>query len=141
MFAASPLNGNAHSSRPAFDRPLCGRHTRFNENFPLPKRGIPRESKFTCEPGALSAREPVGRKRGCEVQPSELKGETIMFIGNFRPVGDNYTGVIKTLTFKIDAVFEAIEKKGEKAPDYRVTTGNTDVGVAWKKTSRPATRT
>ena len=58
-----------------------------------------------------------------------------MFIGNFRPVGDNYTGVIKTLTFKIDAVFETIEKKSEKAPDYRLTTGNTDIGVAWKKTS------
>ena len=69
------------------------------------------------------------------MRPPELKGETIMFIGNFKPVGDNFTGTIKTLTFKIDAVFESIEKKSEKSPDYRVTTGNTDIGVAWKKTS------
>jgi uncharacterized protein (DUF736 family) len=58
-----------------------------------------------------------------------------MFIGNFKPAGDNYAGVIKTLTFKTDAVFEPIEKKSEKSPDYRVTNGNTDIGVAWKKTS------
>ena len=32
-------------------------------------------------------------------------------------------------------MFESIEKKSEKAPDYRVTTGNTDIGVASKKTS------
>ena len=58
-----------------------------------------------------------------------------MFIGNFKLVGDNFTGVIKTLTFKTDAVFEPIEKKSEKAPDCRATNGNTDIGVAWKKTS------
>jgi uncharacterized protein (DUF736 family) len=69
------------------------------------------------------------------VQPSEFKGETIMFIGNFRTAGSSYTGVIKTLTFKTEAVFEPIEKKSEKSPDYRVTSGNTDIGVAWKETS------
>src|ERR1700686_1639539 len=58
-----------------------------------------------------------------------------MFIGNFKPAGDSYAGVIKTLTFKTEAVFEPIEKKSEKSPDYRVTTGPTDIGVAWKKTS------
>lgn len=58
-----------------------------------------------------------------------------MFIGNFKPAGDSYAGTIKTLTFKTEAVFEPIEKKSEKAPDYRVTTGYTDIGVAWKKTS------
>jgi len=58
-----------------------------------------------------------------------------MFIGNFKPAGDSYTGVIKTLTFKTEAVFEPIEKKSEKSPDYRVTNGNTDIGVAWKETS------
>jgi uncharacterized protein (DUF736 family) len=58
-----------------------------------------------------------------------------MFIGNFKPVGDNYTGIIRTLTVKIEAVFEPIERKNDKSPDYRVTTGNIDIGVAWKKTS------
>jgi uncharacterized protein (DUF736 family) len=51
------------------------------------------------------------------------------------PSVSSRSGVIKTLAFKIDAVFESIEKKSEKAPDYRVTTGNTDIGVASKKTS------
>jgi uncharacterized protein (DUF736 family) len=55
-----------------------------------------------------------------------------MFIGNFRSAGSSYTGVIQTLTFRLKAVFEPIEKKNEKSPDYRVTTGNTDIGVAWK---------
>jgi uncharacterized protein (DUF736 family) len=57
-----------------------------------------------------------------------------MFIGNFKPVGDNYTGIIRTLTVKIEAVFEPIERKNDKSPDYRVTTGNTDIGVAWQAT-------
>ena len=58
-----------------------------------------------------------------------------MFIGNFSQVGDSFARTIKTLTFKIDVVFEHIETKSEKAPEYRVTTGHTDIGVAWKKTS------
>ncbi len=38
-----------------------------------------------------------------------------MFIGNFIPAGDSYTGVIKTLTFNTEAVFEPIERKSEKS--------------------------
>ena len=58
-----------------------------------------------------------------------------MFIGNFKSAGNSYSGVIQTLTFKVEAVFEPIEKKSAKSPDYRVTTGKTDIGVAWKETS------
>jgi uncharacterized protein (DUF736 family) len=58
-----------------------------------------------------------------------------MFIGNFKSAGDSYTGTIQTLTFTTEAVFEPLEKKSDKSPDYRVTNGNTDIGVAWKKTS------
>ena len=61
--------------------------------------------------------------------------ETIMFIGNFKPLGDNYTGVIQTLTFTTEAIFERIEKRNDKSPDFRITNGTTDIGVAWKKTS------
>ncbi len=39
-----------------------------------------------------------------------------MFIGNFKPVGDNYTGIIRTLTVKIEAVFEPIERKNDTSP-------------------------
>ncbi len=58
-----------------------------------------------------------------------------MIIGNFKPAGSTFAGTIKTLTLKVDAVFEPIEKKNDKSPDYRVTTGTTEIGVAWKETS------
>jgi uncharacterized protein (DUF736 family) len=58
-----------------------------------------------------------------------------MIIGNFKPEGATYIGTLKTLTFKLDAVFDPIDKKNDKSPDYRVTTGDTDIGAAWKKTS------
>jgi uncharacterized protein (DUF736 family) len=58
-----------------------------------------------------------------------------MIIGNFKTAGDSFAGTIKTLTFKVDAVFDPIDKKRETSPDYRVTTGNTDIGVAWKEIS------
>jgi uncharacterized protein (DUF736 family) len=58
-----------------------------------------------------------------------------MIIGNFKPAGDSFAGTIKTLTFRIDAAFTPADKKSEKSPDYRVTTGDTDIGAAWKDTS------
>ena len=58
-----------------------------------------------------------------------------MFIGNFKPEGDNYTGSIQTLTFTTKATFAPLEKKNGNSPDYRVDNGFTDIGVAWKKTS------
>jgi uncharacterized protein (DUF736 family) len=69
------------------------------------------------------------------VQPPELKGESIMYIGNFDKEGDNYTGIIQTLTFTTKATFVPLEKKNDKSPDYRVDNGTTDIGVAWAKTS------
>jgi uncharacterized protein (DUF736 family) len=108
-------------------------HLRFNNEF-SPACGIPRAPKFYDTRRYDRPLFP-GRKRGCMVRLPELKGETIMFIGNFTSSGENYTGVIRTLTFTTEAIFEALEKKGEKSPDYRVTNGSTDIGVAWRKTS------
>jgi uncharacterized protein (DUF736 family) len=59
-----------------------------------------------------------------------------MIIGNFKPAGDTYFGIIRTLTFTTEAVFEPIERKTDKSPDYRVTNGNTEIGAAWKETSK-----
>jgi uncharacterized protein (DUF736 family) len=58
-----------------------------------------------------------------------------MIIGNFKPAGSSFAGTIKTLTFQVDAVFDPIDKRSGKSPDYRVTTGDTEIGVAWKETS------
>jgi uncharacterized protein (DUF736 family) len=45
-------------------------------------------------------------------------------------------GVIKTLTLNTKASFRAVEKEGEKSPDFRVSAADMDIGAAWKKTSR-----
>jgi uncharacterized protein (DUF736 family) len=58
-----------------------------------------------------------------------------MIIGNFRTAGSSYTGTVKTLTFTTEAVFEPAAKKTDKSPDYRITNGHTEIGVAWKETS------
>ncbi len=60
-----------------------------------------------------------------------------MIIGNFKKADDNsFRGVIRTLTLNLEVAIEPIvNKTGEKMPDYRVTTGHTDLGAAWKRTS------
>jgi len=58
-----------------------------------------------------------------------------MIIGNFKNLSGNLTGTIKTLTFKVEAIFEPLEKTKDTAPDYRVTTGDTEIGAAWKERS------
>ena len=58
-----------------------------------------------------------------------------MIIGNFTTSGTSYKGIIKTLTFTTEAIFEPNDKKSENAPDFRITNGDTEIGVAWKETS------
>ncbi len=58
-----------------------------------------------------------------------------MIIGKFNITDTTYTGVIQTLTFKTRAVIEPQEKRTDKSPDYRVTDGEMEIGVAWKETS------
>ena len=57
-------------------------------------------------------------------------------IGAFTPSYNGYTGSIKTLTLNIKAKFAASEKDNNKAPDYRIFSGATEFGAAWKKTAR-----
>lgn len=45
-------------------------------------------------------------------------------------------GTIRTLTLNAQAILRSVDKDGEKSPDFRVTTGDLDIGAAWKKTSR-----
>ena len=47
------------------------------------------------------------------------------------------SGVIKTLTLNVKtAQLRPSETDNDKAPDYRIFSGNTEFGAAWKKTSR-----
>ncbi len=58
-------------------------------------------------------------------------------IGTFTAQSDGYTGSIKTLTLTVkSATLCPNEKTDDKAPDYRIFSGQTEFGAAWKKTSR-----
>jgi uncharacterized protein (DUF736 family) len=49
----------------------------------------------------------------------------------------NYNGAIKTLTLNVKtAVLRKVEKDNDKAPDFRIFSGQTEFGAAWMKTSR-----
>jgi uncharacterized protein (DUF736 family) len=45
-------------------------------------------------------------------------------------------GTIRTLTLSTKAILRSVDKDGEKSPDFRLSTGDLDIGAAWKKTSR-----
>ena len=49
----------------------------------------------------------------------------------------HYNGAIKTLTLNVkQATFRKVEKDNDKAPDFRIFSGQTEFGAAWKKTSQ-----
>lgn len=65
-----------------------------------------------------------------------------MIIGTFEYIAeqDAYLGDIVTLNFSVERVtFKAIDRKGDKEPDYRVLAptpfGNVELGAGWKRTS------
>lgn len=59
-------------------------------------------------------------------------------IGTFHKQEDgSITGAIKTLTLNVkSAQLRPSDKDNDKAPDYRIFSGQTEFGAAWKKTSR-----
>ncbi len=58
-------------------------------------------------------------------------------IGTFTAQGDGYTGSIKTLTLNVKtAVLRPNEKTDDKAPDFRIFSGQTEFGAAWKRKSQ-----
>ena len=59
-------------------------------------------------------------------------------IGTFTQQADGtYSGSIKTLTLNVkSAVLRANEKTEDKAPDFRIFSGQTEFGAAWRRTSK-----
>ncbi len=57
-------------------------------------------------------------------------------IGTFKKAGTNaYTGTIQTLTIHTDISLEPTRSSNDKAPDFEVFAGSTQVGIAYNKTS------
>ena len=56
-------------------------------------------------------------------------------IGTFTKSENGYTGAVKTLALNVKARIAPAEKTNDKAPDFRVFTGQTEFGAAWKKRS------
>jgi uncharacterized protein (DUF736 family) len=57
-------------------------------------------------------------------------------IGTFTPSDNGYQGTLATLTLKAKLTFTAIDKNGEKSPDFRVFAGAAEIGAAWKGKSK-----
>ena len=59
-------------------------------------------------------------------------------IGTFhKGQNGNYAGAIKTLTLDVRFVqLRAADKDNDRAPDFRLFSGQAEFGAAWKKTSR-----
>jgi uncharacterized protein (DUF736 family) len=121
--------------------------------FPLPPSGgIPRDKsknqvltvlRFRCGPDGCGPIVPRAKKRhrGRDGRGPSKQTEIIMaIIGTFTASDNGYTGAIKTLTLNIKAKFVVSEKDNDKAPDYRIFSGATDFGAAWKKTARDSDR-
>jgi uncharacterized protein (DUF736 family) len=58
-------------------------------------------------------------------------------IGTFKAQDTGYVGAIDTLTLTLkQAVFGPAEASDSKSPEFRIYAGRTEVGAAWRKTSR-----
>jgi len=59
-------------------------------------------------------------------------------IGAFHKSEDgSYAGAIKTLSLNVKAAqLRPSDKDNDKAPDFRIFSGSTEFGAAWKKVSR-----
>jgi uncharacterized protein (DUF736 family) len=56
-------------------------------------------------------------------------------IGHFtKKETGGFEGCIETLTLRTRASFELVTKRGDKSPDYRITSGLADLGAAWIRT-------
>jgi uncharacterized protein (DUF736 family) len=57
-------------------------------------------------------------------------------IGTFtKQENGTLSGTIQTLTISIRATFDPTAKRGEKSPDYRITSGLAELGAAWERTA------
>ena len=61
-----------------------------------------------------------------------MKKTSALIIGSFQSTENGYTGKLDTLAFKANVQIVRIEdKEKDNHPDYTVSTGGKDIGVAW----------
>jgi len=57
-------------------------------------------------------------------------------IGTFSRTENGFSGAVKTLNLNVKSVkFVPAEGENENGPDFRILTGTTEFGAAWKKQS------
>ncbi len=61
-------------------------------------------------------------------------------IGTFQRVDAGFAGSIRTMTVTTKARFVAMERTGDKSPDFRIYGGSganiAEIGAAWRRTGR-----
>jgi uncharacterized protein (DUF736 family) len=71
-----------------------------------------------------------------------LEDKIMPVIGTFTAVKDGYAGTIKTLTISAKINIVANDRREtEGAPDFRITTGSTEIGAAWRRTKQGSEET
>ncbi|WP_374618797.1 DUF736 domain-containing protein [Devosia sp.] len=61
-------------------------------------------------------------------------------IGTFTTTANGFTGAIKTLNLNVKARIERVETPSEKGPQFRIFSGNVELGAAWQKTAQGTER-
>ena len=61
-------------------------------------------------------------------------------IGTFTSNGNGFVGAIKTLNLNVKARIERVETPSEKGPQFRIFSGNVELGAAWQKTAQGTER-
>jgi uncharacterized protein (DUF736 family) len=61
-------------------------------------------------------------------------------IGTFTSTANGFTGAIKTLNLNVKARIERVENPSDKGPQFRVFSGNVELGAAWQKTAKDTER-
>ena len=57
-------------------------------------------------------------------------------IGTFTKSENGYAGTVRTLNVNVKVKFVPNEKTSDNSPDYRVLSGNYEIGAAWRKVSQ-----
>ncbi len=83
---------------------------------------------------APSIRNPVKAATGAVTQ--KPNGDLKMKIGTFTKQDDSYTGTINTLSIVAEITLKPADKSSDSAPDFRVYSGDGEVGAAWNKVSK-----